>query len=212
MNTKVLKKKLLSEVGERLVAWGYNPIAKQQAFCRPIENGRVCFHLAFIDHSNDFDVTADVAVRFDHLEDMVNSCNDLLTKKEKQNTFTLGVELGNLSSGIQLRWKVESEEDLHEVTPSIIGTYKTHGEPYLQKFSNMEEAYLLLAGDDRNSRLHAPFHSSRAVRAVGLAKILNKPEIEELIERKKLFLKEKNDFGLQDYLNFIRFIIRQPQN
>ncbi len=83
MNIKELQKNLLANVGEKLTTFGFGGKAKQQSFYRPIDGGWACVHLSFIKHADDFDVTVDVGVRFDEVEELVNSNNNLLTKRKK---------------------------------------------------------------------------------------------------------------------------------
>ena len=65
-------------------------------FCEKFDKGKISMHLAFIDHPEDFHVTVDVGIRFDELENMKNQWDEGLTIKEKKETYTIGVELGNL--------------------------------------------------------------------------------------------------------------------
>jgi len=74
--------------------------------------GRQSFHSAFVNHDTDFDVTADVAIRFDAVGDMVNSSETLLSEPEKRGTYTLGTELGNLDGTSHQRWTIEQESDV----------------------------------------------------------------------------------------------------
>jgi hypothetical protein len=124
MSINELQKKLLTSIGEKLMAFGFSKKVKQQSFYRPFEKGNAYVHLSFINHADDFDVTLDVAIRFDEVENLVNSKNNFLTKKEKAETCTLGVELGNLSNGVPKRWNISSDDQISTVTGSILATYK----------------------------------------------------------------------------------------
>lgn len=202
MSIKELQKNLLSSVGEKLTAFGFGKKAKQQSFYRPIEGGWACVHLSFIDHADNFDVTVDVAIRFNEVENLVNSKNNLLTKKEKEGTSTLGVELGNLSIGEQKRWSVSSEEKLPLVADSILEAFDKFGNPYLLKYSSMDSAYELLSSDEKHVWKHCPFHATRAKKAVLIAKLLGHSDIQDQISTRRKFLEEMKDFGLSDFLSF----------
>src|SRR5437867_11840937 len=106
MKTKELKEDLLNSLGKRVEAYGFAMKAREQSLYKRTPFGRLALHLSFIPHRADFDATADVAVRFDALEDLVNEGNDLLSKAEKKGTFSLGADLGNISEGKQRRWTV----------------------------------------------------------------------------------------------------------
>lgn len=202
MSVKELQKKLLASVGEKLAAFGFGKRAKQQSFYRAIEGGWACVHLSFIEHADDFDVTVDVAVRFNDVEDLVNSKNKLLTKREKLGTSTLGVELGNLSTDEQKRWNISSEDQISSATDSIMDAFDKLGEPYLLKFSSMDNAHKLLSSDEKNSWKHCPFHATRAKKAIAIAKLLGQTDIQNQISTRRQFLEDKKDFGLSDFVSF----------
>lgn len=202
MNIKELQKNLLANVGEKLTTFGFGGKAKQQSFYRPIDGGWACVHLSFIKHADDFDVTVDVGVRFDEVEELVNSNNNLLTKKEKIGAATFGVELGNLSIGEQMRWNISSEDQISSVTNSILDAFDKFGEPYLLKYSSMESAYELLSSDEKNVWIHCPFHATRAKNTIAIAKLLDLPNIQNQISTKRQFLEDMKDFGLSDFVSF----------
>jgi len=193
---------LLKDIGERLSIFGFDNIPKQQTFYRPFEEGWNCVHLSFINHAYEFDITVDVAIRFNQIEEMVNSENTNLTKKEKKETTTLGVELGNLSVGEQKRWTISSDEKLSLVSDSIVEKYKRFGDPYLLKYSSMVSAYELLASDDKSVWKHCPFHATRAKKAIAIAKHIGLSDMNTRIMARKRFLQEINDFGLADFIRF----------
>ena len=87
---KNIQRALLEAVGVRVVGLGFDSKASGQSFLRSIPGGRTSLHLAFIEHPRDFDVVADVAVRFDLLEALVNASNSLLSKREQGQTYSLG--------------------------------------------------------------------------------------------------------------------------
>jgi ribosomal protein S12 methylthiotransferase accessory factor YcaO len=62
---KDMQRALLEAVGARITALGFDGKPVGQSFLRRIPDGRVSFHLAFVKHPEDFDVVADVGVRFD---------------------------------------------------------------------------------------------------------------------------------------------------
>lgn len=202
MSIKELQKILLSSVGEKLVAFGFEEKAKQQSFYRPIEGGWAAVHLSFIRHADDFDVTLSVSIRFNQVEDLVNSKNNLLTKKEKEGTSTLGIEIGNLSIGEQKRWSVPSQEKIPSVADSILEAFDKFGNPYLMKYSAMDSAYELLSSDEKHVWKHCPFHATRAKKAVAIAKLLGHSDIQDQISTRRKFLEERKDFGLSDFVSF----------
>lgn len=204
---KELQSELLEAVGQRIAEYGFKYKASEQAYLRAIPDGRSCLHLAFIRHQHDFDVVADVAVRFDQLEDLVNSSNTLLSKKEKGQTYSLGAELGNISGEGQKRWSLASSSEVERVADQLVECFKAIGLPYLDRASNLEAGYQLLTSPGRDAWLHNPIHTARSKRVVGLAKILGRTdEFAELVSESLQFLEGTKDFGLQDFKRFIASI------
>ena len=204
-----MKKALLASVGEKLSLYGFNKKAVMQSFYRGIEEGWVCAHLSFIDHYDDFDVKIDVAIRFNKVEDLVNEHSNYLTKKEKDNTSTLGVDLGNLSGNRPQRWTINAEEQIGSVAESIFDVFSMYGEPYLKKYSTIDKAYSLLSSDEESVWMHSPFHANRAKKAIAIAKIFGHPDIESQISKRKQFLESKNDFGILDFVNFTNSLLQK---
>jgi hypothetical protein len=201
MKIKELEKALLGSVAERVGAFGFDKKVKGQSFYKQTSFGRLAFHLSFIKHEADFDVTANVAVRFDELEDLINEDNELLSEAMKKNTFSLGAELGNISGVGQKRWTVASPADVESVSRSIMDAFARIGVPYLEKYSNMETALDALSGDDQAAWLHSPLHDARAVRAIGLAFLLGDRErFAQIADAKMAFLVARYPLGLQPFL------------
>lgn len=201
---KEIQRALLKSVGARVVALGLDGKAVGQSFLRRIPGGRASLHLAFIEHSKDFDVVADVAVRFDQLEELVNATNSLLSKREKGQTYSLGAELGSISGEGQRRWSVASLADVESVADQVVTSFREVGLPYLQKASTLEGALRLLASPGSDAWLHSPIHASRAKRVVGLVKILGRvDELEARAREGAVLLEEINDPGLLDFKRFV---------
>jgi hypothetical protein len=200
---KEIQRALLMAVGQRIAAHGFESKPVGQSYLRRSAVGREAFHLAFIKHPRDFDVTADVAVRIDDLEDLVNADNNLLSKKERKQTYSLGAELGNISGERPKRWTVASTADVDPVADQIVARFKTVGLPYLNRASSLEAAYQLLTSPGRGAWLHSPIHASRAKRVVALAKILGRTdELQARVNENIQFLERLNDPGLQEFKQF----------
>jgi hypothetical protein len=167
---------------------------KGQTFERKSETGRVAVHLSFIEHETDFDVTTDVAIRFDSVEELVHRSNELLSRREKLQTFTLGAELGNLKTGEPLRWTVKRNADVSAVAASILAELQAEGFPYIEEYSQVESALDVLSRDDREVWVHSPVHWERAKRACALLIVMGRrAEVRALGERKLAFLRSIND-------------------
>lgn len=205
MNKKELKLKLLQDLGEELKEDGYKTRITQQSFVKKFDKGKISMHLAFIDHPEDFHVTVDVGIRFDELENMKNQWDEGLTIKEKKETYTIGVELGNLVHREQKRWCVEKETDILPVTIDILKEIKQYFIPYIDKYVDIENVFdLCVRDDDEAALLGTTFEGYRAQNAIGLALLLNKEEmLEQIIEKKKEYLKTRDKFQLELFENFL---------
>lgn len=202
---KDLQDGFLAALARRMAEHGFESRSRDQAFVRKTPFGQQTFHVSFIKHAHDCDVTADVAIRIDALEDLLNERNEALSKSEKKKTHSMGAELGNISEGQQRRWTLASEDDIPEAVSSTMALFESVGLPYLEKYSNLEQALAALSGDDRPSWLNAPFHDLRAKRAIGLAFVLGHHErLDDLIAAKNRFLKERHDSGLDRFLAFAK--------
>lgn len=201
---KDMQRALLEAVGRRIVALGLEGRPVGQSFLRRFDGGRAAFHMAFVEHPHDFDVVADVAVRFDQVEDLVNGNNTLLSKKEKGQTYSLGAELGNISGQGQLRWNVASVADVERVADQLVESFKAIGLPYLDIVSTMDGAYKALSSPGSAGFLHSPIHGSRAKRVIALAKIVGGPdELAARTSENLQFLETLKDPGLQDLKRFV---------
>ena len=200
---QALQKELIAQITPQLAEMGFAFKAKTRSFYRDIKGGKQILHLTFINHPGDFDVTADVAVRIDALEDLVNAGNQTISASERALTASVGAELGNISAGQPKRWKVASEADVAHAVSGVLGEFRSTGLPYLERFCSLEEIMSVLAGDDPASRLHSPLHTPRAMRALGAAFLLGRwDRFDEIAETKSRYLAERKDFGLGTYTAF----------
>ncbi|HTG14335.1 MAG TPA: hypothetical protein VK747_03610 [Blastocatellia bacterium] len=199
---KDLRNALLTSLAEKVAKYGFEGRVKEQSFYKRTPLGRLALHSSFIPHSADLDVTADVAVRFDDVETLVNQHKDYLSEGEKKRTFTLGAELGNIGQGSFLRWTLPSLDDVETVSEAIMTVFEAIGLPYLEKYSSMESALEVLSGDDKAAWLHSPFHNERAMRAIALAFLLGDRETFcRLAADKTEFLTSRKDQqGLEAFL------------
>lgn len=199
-----LERDLLHETGKRLARLGFSSQPKGQTFMRPLNGGQVAVHLSFIEHEHDVDVTADVAVRFDSVENLVHQSNRLLSKEEKATTFTLGVELGSLQGGEPDRVTVTSSKDVAQAADYLAEKIEMVGMPYLEKYSHPEAAYEVLSRDDRSAWIHSPIHAERAKRACALLAVMRRhSEIPTVGGQKLSFLRSINDPGATGFSRFL---------
>lgn len=203
---RALQKGLLEHIGTKLPRFGFDKRRQGQSFYRLEPFGRSAFHVAFIEHATDFDVTADVAVRIDAVEELVNAENRLLSRKEKQNTFTAGAELGNIAEGRQRRWTVSNPNHLPLVASSIVQALESIGLPYLEEISDPERLLYILSGHDQKAWMSSPIHHHRCKTIVALAVYLGKKEaVPALIDECTSFLRDRGDPGIEAFRIFVSY-------
>jgi hypothetical protein len=168
---KDLRAALLNRLAEALRPLGFRK--RQQSFHLESGSCRLSFHVAFVNHASDFDVTADVAVRHHAVEDLLNAERLHLSGRQKNDTATLGAELGNIEGGGQHRWRVAEAGDVEPVTEDILGWFRRVGEPFLQRYSDLDVVSQVLAADGAEARLICPIPQSRAKTAAVIQSLLN---------------------------------------
>jgi len=197
---KVAEGTLLEQVGKRLAAFGFKPKPVGQSFYRDVPGGRWAFHLSFIRHEADIDVTADVAIRLDAIEQVVNQCEAGLTEADKRRSTTLGAELGNLTRKQPLRWTVALLDDVPLVAERIVEAFEKIGLPYLSSHSDVESAYRLLASAAPEDRVHSPILGARCMRAIAAAHVLGRgSDLSQLARRCEAQLATEEDLYLSDF-------------
>jgi hypothetical protein len=194
---------LFDAVSSKISDYGFTGNRKEFCFYKRTAFGRLAFCLAFIRHPHDVDLTVQMAVRFDDLENLINEYNSHLSESLKKRTFSIGIELGNLLERRPKRWTVASLKDVEPVAHSIMNSFVTVALPYLEKYSDKQTALEVLSGDDQDAWLHSPFHDVRAKRALGLAFLFGDRErFSQLAVAKTEFLKSRNDSGLASFVEF----------
>jgi hypothetical protein len=198
---------LLEQLGLRLAVYGFRPKPTGQTFYRNVPGGRWAFHVSFIRHEADFDVTADVAIRLDAIEQEVNQSETGLTEVEKRRSTTMGAELGNLIRKQPLRWTVAEFDDVPAVVHQIVEAFERIGLPYLSAYSDVEAAYRLLASTAPEDLVHAPILGARFLRVIAAAYILGRNgELLQLVQQYEAQLTAEEDPYLSDFNALIKHL------
>jgi len=199
-------------VGERLKRFGFNEKPRDQTFYRLIRGGRAAIHLALVPHQDDFDVTVDLAVRLDQVEDLINANNTNLNRREKTQTYTLGAEMGNLLGNAPIRWTVKVAVDVAPVADEIVAKFKVFGDDYLNRAETLEGAFTLLTATGRDGWINSPIPGARAKRIIALAVLLGySDKLPGLIDENIRMLIETKDFSLQSFRDFVA-TLRPPSD
>jgi hypothetical protein len=172
-----------------------------QSFERQSRDHRDLFHISFVDHEEDFDLTGDVAVRHHALENLVNQFRPQFTAKEKEDTASVGAEFGTLIGDSERRWTVAEPSDIAAASAQVLTDFEVIGLPYFERFDSLEEVLAVTSREDLEGCRHSPIDHERALRAVGAAYLLRQfHEARRLIESKcRYFLERGDDFGLSQF-------------
>lgn len=204
---KQLKKIIMKNIAQYLVQYGFDGKVRGGCFWKEIDFGRAMINIAFVNHSDDFDVLVGASIRFDQLEDMIHEGLDLklLRESEKKDTASIGGDLGNIIGTGQQRWTIRSEHDLDVVEKSICEMIVKVALPYIEKYKSRDALFELLLRDDIEAERLVPFSEYRAMKAVALAKILGKESmIDDIVQVKTNYLKARNYTGIDLFLRFVK--------
>ena len=192
---------LLDRVASKLSLYGFSRRSNSQEFSKKTAFGRNGFHLTVIKHKGDFDLSADVAIRFDELEGLVNNNKKFLSSKQKKETYSLGVDIGNITGEGDNLWTIVALPDIEPVSESLLSAFRTVALPYFEAYSDIETALQILSRDDQEAMLHSPVHTERAMRAIGLAYILgDRKRFSAISAAKTKFLISRKDPMVQSFL------------
>lgn len=128
------RRECLERLGERMREDGFRPRIARQRFERLTAIGKQIAHIAFIRHLDDFQLTADLAVRHDEIERLVFEMETEMSEKEKRETATLGGELGDMQGIGQKRWEIVCNSDIPRVVEGAYAAFKEIGLPRLERF------------------------------------------------------------------------------
>lgn len=197
------RRALLQDVGQLVEPLGYRPILSQQMFVRRFSEGKTALSLAFIKHPGDFDVVANVAIRLNQLEDILNGARSYLSDKKKLNTYSFGAELGNIHRVGQLRWTIRAPDDTKAVAQELVSCFKKIGIPFIDGAATIDDAYRVLTESEELASLYLAPRSRRAESIVALAKLLGKSNVSHIAKTKLSWLEHVNDSGLVQYKQFL---------
>jgi hypothetical protein len=169
---KILVDAFLAQVEEALHPLGFRYIRSRRSFERRFDGGKQALHLSLNLYRDEFYVAADVAIRFNVLEDLLNANDTSLSQRAKAVTYSIGCELGNLVYGDYKRWTVQDADGGATVAGAVSDFFIEHGLPYFDRYSSLPAAFALIAPHPERICLHQPFLVTRAKYVVALAVLL----------------------------------------
>ena len=211
MSPTDLKKRFLSLLEETLKEEGFT-ITRDPfygiSFIRDRGDVRHFFDLAMTNKEDNVEVgNLFVGVRFDAVERKVAAYEDHLpfvTDKDLARRRTLGIWLGSSDDGFSRQtWKIKDERSLLKALKEVTDIFRTTGIPFLEKYSNPEEAMRVLAADDQEAKRLTVLDTNRAKLAIAMA--LQTEGVGAALDmknRKLAFLKSSNNDHDTDVSNW----------
>lgn len=208
-----LKEQLLNELAARLERHGLKYVKSRQAYIRRFPWGMWGVHLNF-GSANAILAAIDIAIRFDEVENLLHELTDYLSPKEMRNTFTVGVELGNWYDGGWRHYKGHDKAEISATVGKMERDIVSEALPFLEKYSDLEEVYRLIAEETRESRLICAFNDKRAMVAIATAHVLGKSdeELRRLIDAKLDYLRDKKGADIDRVRKFADYVLSLRAN
>jgi hypothetical protein len=195
-----VEREFLQSLGKRMASFGFDETPSGQSFYWPFESGKWAFHVSFIPHRDDVDLTADVAIRLDSIEDLVNEYDTKRNAAQKRQSMTIGGELGNLSEDRPHRWTLAAIDDIPQVSDQVARLFETVGLPFLKAHSDISTLNRVLSSSDSRDKLLCPLLGPRAMRAIASAHVLDENrDLTLLADQLEARLAEKEDVYLEDF-------------
>jgi hypothetical protein len=206
MRIKALKDLLWSALAERIERHGFRGRRSRREFERNYEFGKGIFALYLLKYSGDFDVTASVFVRHDRVEDVVHRDANWLTEKQKEESVSIGADVGKLTVGEHMRWTVASDADVAVAAAGVEHAFLSVALPYIDRFGDLDTLYRVLSSDKEEDWIHCPVLPARARCAVVIALLLRKgdDEIGRLVQQIHGWYRETEQFPVQQFDGFLR--------
>ena len=136
---------LIDALKSRLDGWKF--VASQRHFERRVGEKRWFLHLSFVNHQADFDAVANVAVEYVH---------------NRKRVCILGASLGNIEGTGQMRFGVSNPTDVPAAADGIAEQFRRVGLPFLERFSQPQEALSVLKAGGKEALLISPFREKHA--------------------------------------------------
>lgn len=161
---------VLAALAAKLDRQGYRQL--EQTFWKETGDCRLLFHVSFIRHREEIEITADVAVRHHAVEELLNAERGDLKPRERKQTATVGVELGNWIKGQPQCWTVTKPAEIEGVAVDIADWLDRFGIPFLDRFASLDEIARVLEQEGAEADLIRPFAELRRKTRAAVASVL----------------------------------------
>jgi hypothetical protein len=205
-NKKQRKKELLYALWPRLTTLGFVAKTKEECFWRSFKGGFGSITFKFADNAIRTEVTILAEIRFDELENLKNLGRSDISNNDKLRTFSFTDESGYLlSKSYPQKWIFNDETDLDDLVEEMSDTLQHTMIPYLETYSLMDNALEYMM-EYENPNAYTPLETA-AINAVGLAYLLKREDLDNIIAAKADMLEQTGTGNLNRFINFVGNII-----
>jgi len=189
-----------------MLEYGFKAKSASRSYVKSFDGGKGSFHLTYTNHPGiDFDVSANVAVRVDAVEEILTEDDHRLTEKEKKDCYTIGINIGNLVLGSYLQLTVTTDADLEPVATKLMEFVPTVVVPYIEKNRDLEAMYDLLTPADPKRRWdHRPGRTHRARTLLALSVLLGRADTNDLIDRLREEIQPEHQSQIEWFEGLVR--------
>ena len=206
---------MLEHLGSRLSASGFQTHIAKQSFKRKTEIGTDTFHIQRSRHFDGMNISADVAIRCDAIEEFLFDLYRGVMRSEKlgpeirKGMATLGKGVGDLGPQGRLQmWPVRSTDDAKDVANKLFASYETIAEPYFFRiYTSLETIYDVLKDDDTRRLTIGGYSTARKTIVAAILLKRDESELSALIRSKTRAL-EKSVASDQQIEKFREFLDR----
>lgn len=203
-NHDTLHRALLDHLKPAHAAAGFSLKLDFSGFLRPTTFGHHSHKVGYLKRGASLEVIQSVGVRVDALQDLLLANVEVISKKDKQTSASIGAPIAKLAG---LSWTTHSILTLKDVpgtAQTIWAMFEKFGLPQLDQFSSPSKVLEVLRRNDQVGDMWSPLMHERCKCAVGMAFVMGQFDLaEELIEQGRRYLIARRSDSLDFFEEFV---------
>lgn len=204
---------MLGHLGTLLAEAGFRTHIAKQSFTRKTEIGIDTFHIQRSRHFDGMNISADVAIRCDAIENFLFELYrgvmrpGRLGPEVRKGMATLGKGVGYLLPGGRSQmWPVRNVDEARDVANKLFDSYSGIAEPhFFSVYTSLESIYDALNDDDERHLTIGGYSTARAAVVAAILLKLDERQLGALIRSKARALEAgvKSDFHTPKFREFL---------
>ncbi|NRF91948.1 hypothetical protein HQN89_13080 [Paenibacillus frigoriresistens] len=204
-NLKHRKKEQLYALWPQMTTLGFVGKIREESFWRSFKGGFGSIKFVYSDNPNKTEITMFAEIRFNELENLKNQSRSHLSDRDKLQTFSFSDEYGYLrGKPFPQKWFFDDETDMDDLAEDMSVAILDTLVPYLEKYSTMERALDFML--EKENRMKHSSIDTTAINVVGMAFILGRNDLDDIISSKTQMLREKGSRNIDEFLRFVHQI------